>query len=130
MKTKIFYTGIILMISLISFNVYAEGKGSLNHKVNSLAVLTECMNFEKEMELESWMLSVKEFNTTGVIFEDEMKYESWMLTPFAPVNSSDNSFDKELVMETWMINPFVFNNNNSFRDEEMVYEPWMLKFWK
>ena len=154
MKTKYLSTSLVVIFALTSFNIYADGKKSyfLNKAtVPSLSELKEIINFDKDLEIERWMVSLNDFNTnefsseeslqfenwmvslnefnaTEFSFEESLQFESWMISAFTIENDLFNCREQELVLESWMMVPFEIISDHAYMDKELAFESWMFKF--
>lgn len=127
MKTKIFYILFTVAFSLGSLNTYAIGnKGKkANKQKNITSVATIISTFkEAEMEIESWMVSLHEFNSKSTFTEEEIQMESWMMNEFSVKNTNDFQED-EIVLEDWMLESFDTKTQEIFVEEELELESWM-----
>jgi hypothetical protein len=133
MKTKVFYIAITTVLSLTTLNAFADGtKGKKQSSEKKNATVTHLLTSVKEveMEMESWMTSLNEFNTKSEIIIDEpLQFEDWMMRDFNGAAKNENFKEEELVMEDWMMNDFntINHTTENFQDDELILEGWMLE---
>lgn len=91
-------TKLFLSIALVALTVISFGKTNV----------TDNVDFENELIMESWMASPFEAS------EADLVVENWMTLPF-------QSDENDLVVENWMTTPF----QNIILEEELIVENWM-----
>jgi len=150
MKRKMLHIIFTLIIVVVGPNVYADGaKGKKDKETrNEKAVkIIDKINsgFDTEINLENWMMDIKEFNNGEYFFEEDLLLENWMTRIFETESEMDletemvledwmteifeiNAIETELEIEDWMLEPFTMNTQENFDEEELVLEDWMLKF--
>ena len=132
MKTKIFYIAITTVLSLSTLSVYADGtkgkKESAEIKNTTVSLIISSVK-EVEMEMESWMTSLTDYNSTSEILNDAtQKFESHTIANVKVNNKYEIFKDDDLVLEDWMMNDFNVNNNTkNFQDDEFILVGWMLE---
>jgi len=131
MKTKILNIAIAAVLSFSTLSVSADDtkgkKVSSEKKNNSVTSIISSVK-EAEMELESWMTSLKEFNKKSETFTDSpLELEEWMMEDFIVTNETENFQESEIILEDWMLKSFDAETQEMFIDEELVLESWMLE---
>ncbi len=132
MKTKILYIALSAVLSLSTISVFADGsKGKKESSQKKNTIVSRLFNNAKEagMELESWMTSLKEFNSESEIFiESPLEMESWMMDDFYGSIETESLMEDELALEGWMMDTFGgYNDTENFQDDELILEDWMLE---
>jgi hypothetical protein len=131
MKTKLIYIVLTAVLSLSTFNVFADGaKGKKVSSVNKSVTVLHIISTVKdaEMEMESWMTSLSEFNNKSENLIDEpLEMEDWMMKDFGAVNGAENFQEDEMSLEDWMLESFDAKTQEIFIDKELEFEPWMLE---
>ena len=108
-------TKLFLSIALVALTVISFGKTSV----------TDNIDFENELMMESWMTSPFESSEADVVVEtwmtisfdsneDDLVLENWMTLPF----QSDGN---DLMVENWMTSPFGLGTEL----EALALESWM-----
>jgi len=131
MKTKIFYIILTAVLSFSTISVFADGtkgKKESDEKKNTIVSHLISSIKEAEMELESWMTTLSEFNSKSENFIDKpLEMEDWMLKNFNTNDNTENFQDEELVLEDWMLESFDVKTQEIFVEEELRFEPWMFE---
>jgi peptidoglycan hydrolase CwlO-like protein len=131
MKTKIFYIVLTAVLSSSTLNVFADGaKSKKVSAVKNNTAVSLIINTVKdaEMEIESWMTSLNEFNGKSEMFIDEpLEMEPWMMNEFNINKNTENFQEDELILEDWMLESFDVKTQEIFIDEELAFEPWMFE---
>ena len=107
MKTRIFQTSLITLLSIISLNIQAVSSETFkNNSIGEISAIESELN--DDIALENWMSEVSAFNTcSDLLIEMETGIETWMTTVF----TASSLEDKEVSMESWMTNLKEFNNH-------------------
>jgi hypothetical protein len=131
MKTQILNILFILILSLGTLNVFAEGtKGKKSSaKESGKSVTSIVISFvEAEMELENWMMSLKSFkNNSEILFEEELILEDWMTESFTSTGETGSFIEETLMLEDWMMKSFTGASIDKLMEPELEFESWMLK---
>jgi len=129
MKTKIFYIVLTAVLSLSTISANAnDKKGKKVFRQKNMPAVSHIITSFKdaEMELESWMTSITEFNSKSeTLIEEPMQVESWMMETFSVNDNTKNFQEDELVLEGWMLESFDGNNQEIFTEKELELEAWM-----
>ncbi|MCB8994559.1 MAG: hypothetical protein H6538_03010 [Bacteroidales bacterium] len=132
MKTKIYFFVLTAILSLTTISAFADGtkgKKEKSQKAKTTIVTDFISNIkDAEMEVESWMTSIKEFHSNTVVFyEAPLQLEDWMMESFSMNNETENFQDDELILENWMLESFDVKSQETFTDKELELESWMLE---
>lgn len=131
MKTQLIYIVLTAVLGFSTLNVSAEGlkgkKKIATKKVTNVSELVQTVK-EAELEFESWMLTLSEFNAKSESFvEEPLQMEAWMMDDFGADLSNEDFQDEELILESWMLESFDSKNQEIFMEDEMQLEPWMME---
>ena len=126
MKTKIILLSLLAILSFNNLNVSANSSGDNKDKKIIAAIAVTNDLTESEMNFESWMIELNEFNgNTELIMDEEIQIESWMTVEFSSASENKYFIDQDINLEDWMINSTDFRNEEISFDVEPEIESWM-----